>query len=238
MAALSAKQADVAPTANTPQHIERKRPLDMHYYLTEGLEGVEHHEYRDILSFKRALDALRSGKADEYFSPYLIFSPVTPRQLANIDRLRETGYKRPRFLYLNEPKVLIVKYMQGRVHEIAVKGFERTIWGKIYAGGQKAEISPTGSTTYQGTASGKEADASLRPRRARPNDSDWPTVVLECGLSEYARRLAVDARWWLHNSGGGGQDRTTCFCIGKRKDHPDRTVATGHHQKQGSHPQK
>lgn len=55
MAALSAKQADVAPTTNTPQHIERKRLLDMHYYLTEGLEGVEHHQYRDIRSFKRAV---------------------------------------------------------------------------------------------------------------------------------------------------------------------------------------
>lgn len=140
-----------------------------------------------------------------------------PRQLANIDRVHETGYKRPRFLYLNEPKVLIVKYMQGPMHEIVVKGFESTIWGKIYAEGQKAEISPAGSTTYQGTGSGKEADASLRPRRARPNDSDWPTVVLECGLSEYARRLAVDARWWLHNSEGAVKIVLLVFASAKEK---------------------
>ena len=217
MAALSAKQADAAPTPNTPQHIERKSPLDMHYYLTEGLEGVKHHEFRDIQSFKGAVDALRSGNVDECFPPYLIFSPVTTRQLAKIDRFRETGYKRLRILYLNEPKVLIVKYIPGCVPEMAVKGFERAIWEKIGAGGQGAEISLMGRTTYQATESRKEPDASLGPHRARPNDSDWPTVILECGLSEYARRLTADARWWLHASGGAVKIVLLVFASAKEK---------------------
>jgi len=95
----------------------------MHYYLTEGLEGVEHYEYCDIRSFKGAVDsqaeAFCSGKADESPSPYLIFSPVTPHQLAKIDSVRKTHYKKVRILYLNEPEVLIVKHIPSLKHELA-----------------------------------------------------------------------------------------------------------------------
>ncbi|CUS11377.1 unnamed protein product, partial [Tuber aestivum] len=48
----------------------------------------------------------------------------------------------------------------------------------------------------------KEADGSLRPRRARPNHNDWPTFITECGVSETPRRLEVDARWWIDSSNG------------------------------------
>ncbi|CUS06943.1 unnamed protein product, partial [Tuber aestivum] len=48
----------------------------------------------------------------------------------------------------------------------------------------------------------KEADASFRPLRARPGHHQWPTVVHECGVSETARRLTVDGKWWINNSGG------------------------------------
>ncbi|CUS07804.1 unnamed protein product [Tuber aestivum] len=31
---------------------------------------------------------------------------------------------------------------------------------------------------------------------------DWPTIILECGVSEMPRRLKADARWWFENSDG------------------------------------
>jgi len=178
----------------------------MDYYLTEGLEGIEHHKYHDIRTFKEAVDSradlLRSGKADESLPPYLIFSPVTLQQLANLDRLRKTCYKRLRFLYLNEPKVLIVKYMPDAVHELAARHFDATIQQKIREGGQWPEIAVMGNTNYQGTLSGKEPDGSFRPLRARPDHNDWPTVILECGVSEIPRRLTADRRWWIEHSKG------------------------------------
>ncbi|KAG0133074.1 hypothetical protein HOY82DRAFT_669170 [Tuber indicum] len=205
MPAMLAQQADAYPTPpDSSQPIEPARPLDMHYYLTEGLEGVEHHEYHDIRSFKGAVDsrsdAMCLGKADEFLPPYLILSPVTPRQLANIDQVRKTRYKNLRILYLNEPKTLIVKHMPGPVHEMVTSRFVYTIWKKIDEGGQLAEIACMGSTTYQGKLCCKEADGSFRPLRARPDQYDWPTVILECGVTESPRRLTADARWWFENS--------------------------------------
>ncbi|KAG0128506.1 hypothetical protein HOY82DRAFT_522320 [Tuber indicum] len=143
---------------------------------------------------------MRLGKADESLPPYLILSPVTPRQLANIDQVRKTRYKNLRILYLNEPKTLIVKHMPGPVHEMVTSRFVYTIWKKIDEGGQLAEIASMGSTTYQGKLCCKEADGSFRPLRARPDQYDWPTVILECGVTESPRPLTADARWWFENS--------------------------------------
>jgi len=192
--------------SDSSQPIEPERPLDLQYYLTEGLEGVEHHNYRDIRTLKEAVnsraDTPRSDKADESLPPYLIFSPVTPRQLANIDRLRKTCYKDLRFLYLNEPQVLIVKHMPDPVHHLAAKMFEDIIKEKLLAGGQRNEMANMGNTTYQGMSSGKQPDGSLRPLRARPNHLDWPTVIFEGGVSETPNRLTADGRWWIENSKG------------------------------------
>jgi len=73
---------------------------------------------------------------------------------------------------------------------------------KIIAMGLDDNIVDMGHTTYQGEESAKEADASLRPLRARPDPYDWPTLVLECGGLETPRRLAADGCWWFHSSSG------------------------------------
>ncbi|PUU80731.1 hypothetical protein B9Z19DRAFT_1191630 [Tuber borchii] len=190
---------------------QTKKPeaaLDIQVYLTEGLEGVEHHEYDDIRSFKGPVNAqakaFLNAKDDESSSPspYLIFSHVTPHQLGTIDKIRKTQYKKVRILYLEEREVLIVKHMPRPEHEQATRTFEGIIINKIVDGGQGAEIAQMGSTTFPGTLGKKEADASLKPLRARSGRMDWPTVILECGVSGVAKRLTVDGKWWIHNSGG------------------------------------
>ncbi|RPA88920.1 hypothetical protein L873DRAFT_1823748 [Choiromyces venosus 120613-1] len=47
-----------------------------------------------------------------------------------------------------------------------------------------------------------ESDTAFKPS-SRPLESNWPTVVFECGVSESLKRLTVDSRWWLDNSAGG-----------------------------------
>src|SRR5438045_8118829 len=44
-------------------------------------------------------------------------------------------------------------------------------------------------------------DAVYKPTILK-NKDDWPTLVLEAGLSESLPRLRIDAGWWLTNSGG------------------------------------
>ena len=178
----------------------------MHYYLTEGLEGVEHHEYRDMHSFTKAIDLqasqLRSGNADESPSQYMVFSHVTPEELYKIEHVRDTQYKGLRFLYLNDPKALIVKIMLSTIHELVTRQFGHAFIRKAHEMRLGCALADIGSATYRGTSSGKQADGAFKPWSARPRANDWPTTVFECGVSQSAPRLKADGRWWLENSLG------------------------------------
>lgn len=177
----------------------------MHYYLTEGLAGAVHKKFVDNRTFAGAIKAqtnalkIRNGW-------YLIFSPVTESQLAEIQRLRDTRYKRLRFFYLNEPETLIVKPMTiSGIHEEATSQFARMLWEKA------ARIRPQlgeelrdmrGTTYYGNLGSRKEADSAFRPQSSRPTRAHWPTLVVETGVSQSLGQLQVAARWWLRNSRG------------------------------------
>ena len=64
------------------------------------------------------------------------------------------------------------------------------------------EFVDIGATRFQRPRSSKESDSAYKPATVRPNRLDWPTLVIEAGMSESLRRLRSDARWWLENSGG------------------------------------
>ena len=141
------------------------------------------------------LDGFRLDGADEYQTPFLVFAPVTPHQLTNIERVCDTRYKALRFLYLNQAETLIIKIIPGPVHPMVTGEFVFAINAKLAAKGQGAQVTSMGGATYSGMESQKEADGALRPRLARRDIMDWPTVVVEGGVSEAPRRLAADARW-------------------------------------------
>ena len=56
------------------------------------------------------------------------------------------------------------------------------------------------TTTYQGIDCGKEPDCAFRPLSFRPYETDWPTLVVECGVSQSLRDLRRDSSWWFTNS--------------------------------------
>ncbi|KAF8463461.1 hypothetical protein BDZ91DRAFT_661202 [Kalaharituber pfeilii] len=77
------------------------------------------------------------------------------------------------------------------------------------------DLISVGSSTFHGQSSSKEADTSFKPT-CRSKQTDWPTIVLESGYTEYLARLRSDARWWLANSAG---DVKTVLLISVQEDH-------------------
>ena len=61
---------------------------------------------------------------------------------------------------------------------------------------------PVGATKYKRPNFSKEGDTAYCPLPSREQETDWPTIVLESGLSEMHTRLRHDAQWWIVNSGG------------------------------------
>ncbi|KAG0127051.1 hypothetical protein HOY82DRAFT_490932 [Tuber indicum] len=103
-------------------------------------------------------------------------------------------------MYLNDPRMLIVKFLQGGVHEVATTGVKSVLFEKVTTLGLRHAIGSVRSKTFHGNAGQKEADSAFKHGAARPLETDWPTLVIECGVSETVPLLGVDSRWWLDNS--------------------------------------
>jgi len=142
---------------------------------------------------------LCSGKTSQQ---YAVFAPVNQAQLAVIDRIHRTHFKGHHFLYFDREETLIVKLLAGVVQELASQDFGVRLDGMIYDMGLFENIGRTESATFIGNGSEKEADCSWMPWTTRPHIPDWPTLVIESGISQSRDRLVADAHWWLENSGG------------------------------------
>jgi len=98
---------------------------------------------------------------------------------------------------------LIVKLLPGIVEGVAKGGFATLFNIKCTGMGLLWRLKQLGSAAYEGLESSKEADYIWIPSPLRHfSCDDWPTLVLECGLSKLIERLEIEAGWWFHNSAG------------------------------------
>jgi len=203
MEAPATQGVDVSSISSNAQPPQPSVPLDTHYYLTEGLEGIERKQYYSTRSFSKAIDKLH----DEFDSgnssarQYLVFTSVTQAQLENIHHFRETRrrHKSLSIMYLKNEEVLIVKIIPNCIQEMTHLGFGTMLHLKTYKMGPAYSLCGLGRTTFEGILGQKEADSSFEPD-VRRMAANWPTVVFQCGLAESLERLRVDCRWWLENS--------------------------------------
>jgi hypothetical protein len=105
-------------------------------------------------------------------------------------------------LYDGREEILIVKLMVGAMHECAAREFARMFDEKLFRLGVRASLFATGSARF-GPRGGrsKEADAGYIPCSRRLQD-DWPSFIIEAGVSESLAMLRRDAAFWVTNSAG------------------------------------
>lgn len=92
--------------------------------------------------------------------------------------------------------------MPGPTHEVGSSTLGSMFDVKLYEMGLMLQCGRVDSTRYQGRTCGKQADVAWRPYKARPDEKEWPTIVIECGVSQSHNSLVNSARWWLSNSDG------------------------------------
>lgn len=90
--------------------------------------------------------------------------------------------------------------MPGHLHENLYVQFTRILRIKLAEMKvRKSDLIETGSAIFQGNQNSKRADSGFKPSRHRPGES-WPTLVIECAVSESLERLRGDGSRWLQNS--------------------------------------
>ncbi|KAL4780853.1 hypothetical protein BJX76DRAFT_364024 [Aspergillus varians] len=101
----------------------------------------------------------------------------------------------------------LIKVLPSYTHDMTTDMVTRTIDDKLSAMGiRTVDRRWAGTSTYKPTTTkGKQGDQAFVPPSRCPSPQravDWPTVVIETGVSESCPRLREDARWWLANSSG------------------------------------
>jgi hypothetical protein len=96
-------------------------------------------------------------------------------------------------LYFPDSQILIFT-MPGRLHELLSREIHRLLSEKISRMNCLEELAATGAATERLQNLSKEPDESWGPEAV-----DYPTCVLEVGLSENLRRLDRDAQRWIEN---------------------------------------
>ncbi|PUU78336.1 hypothetical protein B9Z19DRAFT_1126917 [Tuber borchii] len=85
-------------------------------------------------------------------------------------------------------------------HTVFTRCFEDEI-AKMGLGGRALEC--TGAARYGPKRAAGEADCGYKPMPARRLNNDWPTLIVEAGVSQRLESLQEDAEWWLETSKGG-----------------------------------
>jgi len=105
-------------------------------------------------------------------------------------------------LYDGREEILIVKLLVGVIHEGVAHEFGLMFYVKLVLLGIPQLILATGSGRF-GRRGGrsKETDINFKPC-SRPREDEWPSFVIEVGVSKSLTMLHRDAAFWITNSDG------------------------------------
>jgi hypothetical protein len=168
----------------------------------EGYEDIPIYAFTGIPDLRKRVnslfDALREGRTTDQ---YLIFQGVTKDHLAQIDHQRAKIGKNTRITHYTDTDQLIIKVIPLQLLETVHLSLGGRMERKVEGMGLPiGSLVPLGAGRCFAPNSSKEGDSSYRPQWCRFAD-DWPTIVIEAGLSESLHRLRADAKWWLTKSG-------------------------------------
>ena len=157
---------------------------------------TSHKKFKEDL--QRCADAFISGTGKQYIA----FRDVQQSRLRLIEHRRSRSeIPAFRLLYDAAEEALIIKLMPGAHHEVANWKFATMFILKLASLGVSDTLVPFGPTRYEAlTGRSKEPDDAWRPS-TRVLPTDWPSLVIEVGVSESLGQLRADADFWLAKSG-------------------------------------
>lgn len=177
--------------------IAGRRSSIRRFNQTYDCDSISLHDWTQFKNFlsKRLMLVLERPELQ-----YLAVEDVSATDLEHIDYLRRClELPQMRILHDEDERLLIVKLMPGRPHEAAIDLLRELFIAQVPS---SLGIFGLGAARCgEITRRQKEADQAYIPEN-RISHKDWPTVVVEIGVSESLPKLREDARYWLTNSGG------------------------------------
>ncbi|KAJ5800200.1 uncharacterized protein N7518_002268 [Penicillium psychrosexuale] len=164
------------PLAQLAKEVKQQQPFTTKESLQKSLERRQ-----------------RALQQDKTRDQYLVFTSVPRAQSSRLSDDRSRTSKYSRFFFNTKTGTLIAKVTPNPAHELAIRSFDSLISLELRAMNVHRDVRPFGSTTVAVGNWKKEADCCWAPASTNARLS----FVVEVGLSESARQLALDARGWL-----------------------------------------
>ncbi|CAG8214150.1 unnamed protein product [Penicillium salamii] len=162
--------------------------------LAQLAKEVKQQPFTTNKSLQKSLERRqRALEQDQTRDQHLIFTSVPPVQASRLSDERSRTSKYCRFFFNAETGILIAKVKLNFAHELAISLFEEVITFELHAVQVRRNIRPFRSTTVTIGNWTKEADCCWAPALTNARLS----FVVEVGLSESTRQLALSARSWL-----------------------------------------
>jgi len=171
-----------------------------------GYPNISPTPFTNMVAFKRICFARSKRLYEGRQTPqYLAFTNVSQESLDEIDRIREEKpgqLPRMTILYDGREEILIIKLPAGVLYCGVVHEFASIFHEKFFHLGLRASIVATGCGRFghRGGRS-KEADIGYKPISRHMVD-EWPSFVVEVGVSESLAMLRSDAAFWITKSDG------------------------------------
>jgi hypothetical protein len=171
-----------------------------------GYPNISPTLFTNMVAFKRICFARSKRLYEGRQTPqYLAFTNVSQESLEEIDRIREErrGWlPRMTILYDGREEILIIKLPAGVLYCGVVHEFASMFHEKFFRLGVRASLVATGCGRF-GRRGGrsKEADIGYKPISRHMVD-EWPSFVIEVGVSESLAMLRSDAVFWITKSDG------------------------------------
>jgi hypothetical protein len=191
------------PTSTYPSPTPEDADLEE---VLMGYPNISPAPFTNLAAFNRICLARSKRLVEGTQTPqYLAFTSVSQESLDEIDRIREerrSWLPRMTILYDGTEEILIVKLMVDVMHEGVAREFALMFDLKLALLDVRASLVATGSARF-GRRGGrsKEADVGYKPI-SREMKHEWPSFVIEVGVSESLAMLRTDAAFWITNSDG------------------------------------
>ncbi|KAJ5090791.1 hypothetical protein N7532_009475 [Penicillium argentinense] len=201
---LDTKDAESAKTIGSPESLspdEAARDCDS--YLPFEIPGAVLLTAPSISVLRQAANDVcnRINSDTSYSNQFIIVSNISQplqEQLGGDRNPLEVPYR----LTLDaQRQQVVIRIMPSGAHERLTQSFTGELIEKLLDMGIRPRAyTLNAATRYQGRTCAKEADQSLTPSRDTFSDNEWPSLVIETGLSESEAQLRADVYWWFSNS--------------------------------------
>ncbi|GBF64280.1 hypothetical protein TMEN_6970 [Trichophyton mentagrophytes] len=136
---------------------------------------------------------------DDCKGTFLVVTAIPSTFITEVDEFY--GDRNPRFAINVDESLAVAETMLSKPHEILAQNFVIHIGSAVDRMGLRKVYNPSGAANMHSPSRANARSTKQPDGSFFIEGEEWPTLIIEIGLSESIKKLAMDAHWWLEAEG-------------------------------------